>query len=64
MTDFLIVIALTALPAFSNFAGGLLAEAMDVSERTLSLALHAAAGIVLAVVAVELLPEAFAVGPA
>ncbi len=35
-----------------------------MSQRTLSLALHAAAGIVLAVVAVELLPEAFADAPA
>ncbi len=64
MNEYLIVLALTALPAFSNFTGGLLAEAVRVSERTVSLALHAAAGIVLAVVAVELLPEAFGVGPA
>ncbi len=61
MGDYLIVLALTAIPAASNFTGGLLAEAIPVSQRTLSLALHAAAGIVLAVVAVELLPEAFAV---
>jgi zinc transporter, ZIP family len=64
MSEYLIALALTAIPAFSNFAGGLLAEAIRVSQRTLSFALHAAAGIVLAVVAVELLPEAFAVGPA
>lgn len=60
MNDYLLVLALTALPALSNFAGGLLAEVTDVSQRTLSLALHMAAGIVLAVVAVELMPEAFA----
>jgi ZIP family zinc transporter len=64
MNDYLIVLALTALPAFSNFAGGFLAEKIDVSQRSLSLALHAAAGIVLAVVAVELLPEGFDGAPA
>ncbi len=58
MNGFLIVLALAALPALGNLAGGLLAEVVEVSPRTLSLALHAAAGIVLAVVGVELLPEA------
>jgi ZIP family zinc transporter len=38
------------LPAVGNVAGGLLAEMVPVSERVLSLALHLAAGIVLAVV--------------
>ena len=58
MSDFLIVLGLAALPAAGNFFGGLLAEVFRVSERTLSLALHLAAGIVLAVVGLELMPEA------
>ncbi len=58
MSQFLIVLALAALPAAGNFLGGVLAELVRVSERTLSLALHLAAGIVLAVVGLELMPEA------
>ena len=58
MRDFLVVLGLASLPALGNFAGGLLAEAVRVSERALSLALHLAAGIVLGVVGLELLPRA------
>lgn len=58
MDDYLTVLALALLPAAGNFAGGLLAEAFNVSARTLSLALHAAAGIVLAIIGIELMPEA------
>lgn len=57
------VLAIAALPAVGNFLGGLLSEAMDVSGKTLSLALHTAAGIVLAVVGVELMPEALKADP-
>lgn len=63
MNDFLIVLGFAALPAAGNFAGGLLAEAFDVSERVLSLALHLAAGIVLAVVGLELVPQAIEANP-
>lgn len=48
MREFLIALLLAAMPAAGNFAGGLLAEWVRVSERMLSLALHAAAGIVVA----------------
>ena len=58
MREYLIALALAALPAVGNFAGGLLSEVVNVSQRTLSLALHAAAGIVLAVIGIELMPEA------
>ncbi len=58
MDGYALVLALAALPAAGNFAGGVLAESFRVSERTLSLALHLAAGIVLAVVGLELMPEA------
>jgi ZIP family zinc transporter len=58
------VLGLALLPALGNFAGGLLAECFHVSRRQLNRALHAAAGVVLAVVAVELMPEALARIPA
>ena len=58
MDGYLLVLALAALPAAGNFFGGVLAEVFRVSERALRLALHLAAGIVLAVVGLELMPEA------
>ena len=64
MEGYLIALAYASLPALGNFGGGLLAEMMNVSRKALSLALHAAAGIVFAVVGVELLPEALKVKPA
>lgn len=62
--QFLQVIALALLPALGNFAGGLVAEWIEPSRRWLNRALHAAAGIVLAVIAVEVMPEALRVAPA
>jgi ZIP family zinc transporter len=56
--DFLIVMGLAMLPALANFLGGGLAEVFRVSARALSLALHLAAGIVLAVVGLEVMPRA------
>jgi ZIP family zinc transporter len=56
--EFLTVLGLAMFPAVANFAGGALAEVFRVSGRALSLALHLAAGIVLAVVGLELMPEA------
>lgn len=59
--SYLTVLALALLPAAGNFMGGLVSEFMTVSRRTLSLALHVAAGIILAIVGIELMPEALAV---
>ena len=61
LEDFGLVIGLALLPAAGNFAGGLLAEWIRPSERILNKALHAAAGIIVAVVAVEVMPEALPV---
>lgn len=58
MEGFVLVLALAAMPAAGNFLGGVAVEMVDVSERVLSLALHLAAGIVMAVVGLELMPEA------
>jgi ZIP family zinc transporter len=57
---FLRVLALATLPALGNLSGVLLAELVPVSRRTRSLALHAAAGVVLAIVGVVLMPRALA----
>jgi ZIP family zinc transporter len=64
INEWLWVLTLALMPVAGNFTGGLLAEYFTISPRTLSLALHLAAGIVLAVVSVELIPEALANGPA
>lgn len=52
------VLLLSLLPGAGNFAGGMLAEFGTVTGRIVNRALHAAAGIVIAIVAVELMPEA------
>lgn len=52
------VLALALLPGAGNFAGGMIAEFWKSSPRALNLALHAASGVVIAIVAVELMPEA------
>jgi ZIP family zinc transporter len=60
MNDVGTVILFALLPAAGNFAGGVLAEIREPSKRVLSWALHAAAGILIAVVAIELTPRAVA----
>lgn len=57
MSAYFTTMLLALLPAGGNMAGGVLAEFLRVSQRTLSFALHAAAGILFAVVGVELMPE-------
>lgn len=64
MDGFALVVALAALPAAANFVGGVVSEVVDVSEKALSVALHLAAGIVFAVVGIELMPEALTGSPA
>jgi ZIP family zinc transporter len=58
MNDFAVVLALALFPALGNFFGGLLAEFVPTSKRALNRALHAAAGVVIAIVAMELTPRA------
>lgn len=58
MQELLPILGLALLPAAGNFAGGMLAELWRPSARVLSLALHAAVGIMLAIISTELLPEA------
>nr|CAD6630065.1 peptidoglycan-binding protein [Rhizobium sp. Khangiran2] len=52
------VLALSLLPGVGNLVGGMLAEFGKTSGRLLNLALHTASGIMIAIVSVELIPEA------
>ena len=54
----LAVLLLALLPAAGNFSGGLMSEFLRPSAKTLNAALHLAAGVIIAVVAVEVMPEA------
>jgi ZIP family zinc transporter len=47
---YLVALGFALLPALGNLGGGLLAELVPVGEELLSYALHAATGVVLAVV--------------
>lgn len=58
MNNIWYVLGLAVLPALGNFGGGMLAEFMGVPQQRLNKALHAASGIVIGVVAIELMPEA------
>ncbi|MNS04994.1 zinc transporter ZupT [compost metagenome] len=63
MEDYLKALLIALLPAVGILAGALLAERFNVTQRTLSLALHMAAGIMLGAVGVELMPEALKGNP-
>ena len=63
MSEILTVLALALLPPAGNFVGGMLAEVLPTSEAWLNRALHAAVGVVMAVVAVEIFPEALDILP-
>lgn len=58
------VILLALLPALGNFGGGVLSEWLNPSKKTINRALHAAAGIIIAVIAVEVMPDALLGAPA
>lgn len=53
MNNIWYVLGLAMLPAFGNVGGGMLAEFTGVPKQWLSRALHAASGIVIAIVAVS-----------
>lgn len=63
MNEFWQVPASACLPALGNLSGGLLAEFVETTPHALNKALHAASGILIAVVAVEIMPEAIGVVP-
>ncbi|MGE4045945.1 MAG: ZIP family metal transporter, partial [Acetobacteraceae bacterium] len=63
MSDFWTLLLLALLPPFGCIAGALAAELTTVSRRWLSASLHAAVGIAVAVIAVELMPRALRGAP-
>ncbi len=63
MSDFFTVMGLAFLPALGNFLGGVLSEWLQPSKAVINYALHAAAGIILAVVSVEVMPNALLAAP-
>jgi len=60
MEGFAAAAMLAMLPAAGNIAGGLLTTVVRVPEQRLAIPLHAAAGVLLAVICVELVPTALA----
>ncbi len=64
MRNFWHITILGLLPALGILCGAVVAEILPFSQRMLSFALHAAAGVVLSMVAVELMPKALQSGPA
>lgn len=58
MNNLWLVIGLALLPGLGNLAGGMVAEFVRTTPRLLNLALHAASGIVIGVVAIEIMPAA------
>ena len=63
MQKFLLALMLSALPVVSNFMGAMIAEALPLSKQTLGFALHAAAGVLLAIASTELLPRVVVAKP-
>jgi len=62
MNEFLVVILLALLPIMGSIIGGIAPEFFKISQRNLSLALHATTGIILAVISVELIPRSLEAG--
>ncbi|MCB2202496.1 peptidoglycan-binding protein [bacterium] len=63
MPEVLNVLLLALLPAAGNFLGGVLSEWLKPSHNVVNRALHAASGIILAVVSVEVMPNALREAP-
>lgn len=57
MWDFVIVLALAVLPAAGKTLGSLLAEGVHTPKWLVGAALHAAAGIAIALVSIDLMPR-------
>lgn len=57
MSDFLTVILIALLPAAGNLLGAAIAELMRAPRWVIGAALHAAAGVAIALVSVELMPR-------
>ncbi len=63
MSEFLTVLAFALLPAAGNLAGSLLAESMRTPKWLIGASLHAAAGVAIALVSIDLMPRILDVTP-
>lgn len=63
MPELLTVALLALLPPTGTFIGGLVAEWVPTTDSWLSRGLHTAAGVVIAVIAFEIFPDAVDVAP-
>lgn len=57
MPEFTVILALALLPVLGNFVGAVLAESVRTPKWVVGAALHAAAGIAIAVVSIDLMPR-------
>ncbi|MCB2055074.1 MAG: hypothetical protein KDE35_12640 [Geminicoccaceae bacterium] len=57
MTDYLVVLAIALLPAGGNVIGSLIAESARAPGWVVGASLHAAAGVAIAVVSIDLMPR-------
>lgn len=64
MSELWRVLGIIAIPAVGALLGGLLAEGVKLSSRKVSLAIHWAAGTLLAVIGIQLMPRALEAQPA
>jgi ZIP family zinc transporter len=63
MPEFATVLSFALLPAAGNIAGGLLAESMRTPRWVVGASLHAAAGIAIALVSIDLMPRILVTTP-
>lgn len=63
MAEYLIALGLAMMTAMGNVLGGIVAQLPGIPRSVYGLSLHAAVGIVLAVIGVELMPRALQVDP-
>lgn len=57
MNNLWLTLVLAIMPALGNFCGGIVAELTRTTPRRLNQALHGASGLVIAIVAVEIMPR-------
>ena len=58
MDEVFLILLFSLIPALGTFGGGIAAEYITINRKNLSLALHVAAGVILALISVELIPQA------
>lgn len=58
VNELAVIPGLALLPAAGNLIGGLIAEVARPSPKAVSIAVHGAVGLIFAIVATELLPQA------